>query len=108
VNFTEKLKEILVWIASHTQRLSRKGLDLPNHLAYARVYFFETDSQTPVSTYADAAMSVQNNHPIVLDSEGKVRPSVFLKSDQRYRVEVKDNIGELLFTQDDIRGDQFT
>lgn len=108
MNWTEKLKEILSWIASHSQRLSRKGLELPNHLAGARVYFFEADSNTPASTYADEHCIHQNPHPIVLDTQGRVLPAVFLKPDQLYRIEVKDNVGELIFTQDHIRGDRMT
>lgn len=84
MNFTEKLKEVLSWIASHAQRLSRKGLELPNHLANARIHLLQ---------YGKVV------HTIVLDREGRLSAAVTLDAGP-YRLEVRDSAGELLFTQD--------
>jgi hypothetical protein len=106
MNFTEKLKEILAWVASHAQRLSRQGMTVKNPLAYAPVYFYEPNSTIPANTYEDSECTNPNVSPIVLTQQGMLPTSVFLKPDKRYRLQVHDETGELLFTQDDIRGDQ--
>ena len=81
----DPLKEVLSWIASHSQRLRRKGLDLPNHLANASMYFLREGKVA---------------HTIVLDREGRLPAAVSLDQGKPYRLEVKDAAGELLFTQD--------
>lgn len=109
MNFTEKLKEILSWIESHSQRLSRKGMVLKNPLENAQVYFLKADSVgTLVPAFSDVGLQQALPNPIVLDGQGHLSHQVFIKPDQIYRIEVKDEIGEILFTQDHIRGDQLT
>lgn len=102
MNFTDKLQEILTWIASHGSRLSREGFQAPKHLSNATVYVFEADSQEPASTYADPEYTQQNPHPIVLDAAGKNPLQVHLKPAGSYRLQVHDSAGAILFTQDHI------
>lgn len=105
VNWTEKLKEILSWIASHSQRLSRKGLELPNHLAGAQVYFCQDDSDEPQTVYADEGLTIAHTHPIMLSARGQLDSHLnqcWLKADSKYRVQVRDSDNILLFTEDHI------
>lgn len=102
MNWTDKLQEILTWIASHGNRLSRAGFKAPNHLSNATVHFFEADSTVPASTYADDQYTAVNPHPIVLDSDGKTPLQIFLKPAGSWRMQVHDNADEILFTQDHI------
>lgn len=83
-------------------------MELPNHLANARIYFYEADSSRLASTYSDIALTVANQNPLVLDAEGKARPAVFIKPDQLFRLEVKDERGELLFTADHVSSRDLT
>lgn len=97
MNWTDKLKEILSWVASHSQRLSRKGLDLPNHLVYARIYL------APSEAYSNEGLTVSHPMPIELDGQGKLQSNIFLKPETLYRLEVRDSEDEILFTEDNIK-----
>lgn len=109
MNFTEKLKEILSWIESHAKRLSRQGMVVRNPLENAQVYFLKADSVgTLEPTFSDVGLKQALPNPIMLDGQGRLSQQIFIKPDQIYRIEVKDEAGEMLFTQDHIRGDQLT
>ena len=106
MNFTERLQAILDWIASHSARLSRSGVQAPNHLAGARVYFCQEDSADPQACYVDEKLTVEQTHPIIMTARGQLAGhlnQVWLKPDSKYRVEVHDSDGEVLFTEDHIQ-----
>jgi hypothetical protein len=103
VNFTEHLQEILDWIASHGKRLSRPGFQAPEHLAGARVYFFDAGTASPRSTYADEKLTIEQTHPIILGGRGTlVAPlgQCWLKPHSKYRLQVHDSDDAVLFTED--------
>lgn len=45
-------------------------------LANAKMYFFDTNSNTPKTTFADASETTANTHPLILDAEGRL-PNCF-------------------------------
>jgi hypothetical protein len=113
MNFTERLQVILDWIASRGKQLSREGLKAPDHLAGARVYFYEAidpeepdkGNPEPCDTYADEKLTIKQTHPIFLGARGQlVAPlnQVWLKPDSKYRVQVHDSDNVILFTEDHI------
>lgn len=50
-----------------------------------RLFFYESGTSTKLDTYSDAALSVANENPIVLDENGRPEVAIFLKN-QDYRV----------------------
>lgn len=73
-------------------------MELPNHLANATVYFFESGMSEPVSIPTGATI-------IVLDAQGRLRSDVVLEAGKIYRLEVRDEQDVILFTQDDIKAE---
>jgi hypothetical protein len=111
MNFTERLQAMLDWVASHGKRLSREGVEgvrAPDYLAGARVYFYcATDRGylEPLATYADERLTVEHTHPIILGARGQLTApvnQVWLKPGSKYRVQIHDSDGAILFTEDDI------
>ena len=45
-------------------------------LAQGRLYFFESGTSTPKTTYSDVNLTVANTHPVVLSGDGRV-PNIF-------------------------------
>jgi len=45
-------------------------------IANGKMYFFETGTNTPKTTYADSAETTANTHPVILDAEGRL-PNCF-------------------------------
>lgn len=63
-------------------------------LAGGRVYTFETGTTTPKATYQDAAGTVENANPIVLDARGEA----LIYWDGSYAVKVTDANGKMIYT----------
>ena len=65
------------------------------------IYFYEAGTSTPKDTYSDAAGTVANTNPVVLDSRGEA--DIFLLGDGAYKVTVHDSDDVLVYpTVDDV------
>ena len=73
--------------------LSMKNDGTPN--AQGAVYFFEPGLATPKVTYSNSALSIPNNHPIILDAAG--RAAIYFSGNAD--ITVKDSAGTTLYTQ---------
>jgi hypothetical protein len=108
VNWTDKLQEILAWVASHGSRLRRKGYEPPNHLSGAFVYLLDSKSGDAAQSFTDLEETTLNTNPIVLDANGALSGLVVLPKGKIYRLEIKERDldnggpGAILFTQDNI------
>lgn len=60
-------------------------------IAGARAYFFEAGTTTPLTVYADAALTVAHEHPVAADAYG-AWPAVYL-GPGLYRVRILDDEG---------------
>lgn len=101
MNWTGKLQEFLAWISSHASKLRRKGFEPPNHLSNAQLHLMLLQGGQPASTYADEHLMHARAMPIVLTPDGRLEGEVWLKPDLRYRLEIRDSEGEILFTHED-------
>ena len=68
-------------------------------LSGGKVYFYQAGTSTPEDTYSDAAMSVVNSNPVILDSAG--RASIFLKA-VAYKVALYTSADVLVRSQDNV------
>jgi microcystin-dependent protein len=72
-------------------------------LADGRLYTYVTGTTTPLATYSNAALSVENANPIVLDDSG--RCDLYLAAPPTaYRFRLEDSDGALVDEQDDVVG----
>jgi microcystin-dependent protein len=72
-------------------------------LANGNLYTYVTGTTTPLATYSNAALSVENANPIVLDDSG--RCDLYLAAPPTaYRFRLEDSDGGLVDEQDDIVG----
>lgn len=79
-------------------------LDTGSNLrAGAKAYWYVTGTSTPKNTYSDFAMTTPNTNPVIADANG-IFPVMFLATDQRYRITLRDSADVLIYTQDDIAG----
>lgn len=51
-------------------------------LKEGKLYFFESQTNTPLTTYKDAFLTIPNTHPVILDAGGNV-PNVFFEGTAR-------------------------
>jgi hypothetical protein len=72
-------------------------------LAGGKVYFYEPGTTTPKTTYSDAAGTVPNTNPVVLDSQG--RATIFISG--FYKVKVTTALGTELYTTDNVSASPF-
>lgn len=80
--------------------LSMKNDGTPN--AAGKVYFFEPGTSTPKVTYSDAALSVPNAHPVILDAAG--RATIYFEANAD--ITVKDVNDVTLYTQANVNPEQ--
>jgi hypothetical protein len=71
---------------------------LPN--VGGQVFTYLSGTSTPAATYSDAAGTIANANPIILDSLGSA--TIFLVQSQAYKFTVNDSLGNLLYTQDNV------
>jgi len=69
-------------------------------IALGEMYFFDTNSNTPKTTFADAAKKTANTHPLILDAEGRLPNCFFSGLAKQILTEPSP------FTQGDGRGEQ--
>lgn len=69
-----------------------------NPLAGGKVYPFDAGTTTPRTTWSDAAETVPNAHPIILDSAG--RATIFWRGN--YKITVNSSAGVLQHTIDNV------
>lgn len=75
-----------------------------NPLVGGKLYTYANTTTTPQITYKDAAGTIANTNPIILDSLGSA--VVFLKEGLVYTFVMKDANDALLWSQDSISGSQ--
>lgn len=73
-------------------------------LASGRLCTFIAGTSTPVATYADKELSVQNPVQIPLDSAGCTQTDVWLEDSRLYKFIVNDRNGNEVFTKDMVDG----
>jgi hypothetical protein len=74
-----------------------------NPLASGKVYFYETGTTTPKATYSDAALTVPNANPLILDANGE--GWVFVADAAVYTVVVKTAADVTVWSEDDLSPD---
>lgn len=79
--------------------LDTAGVTLPGAL----LYFYQSDTATPLATYSDAALSLPNTNPVIADAGG-LFPNIFLQSGLDYKVILKDADGNQLWQADPVTG----
>lgn len=75
--------------------------DAGDPLAYGRVYFYESGTTTPKTTYADVNNSIPNTNPVLLTAAGR-QPNIFfdgvaraiLTNSSDVQIAVRDPVGE--------------
>lgn len=65
------------------------------------MYYFESGTNVPKATYADVSESIQNPHPVVLDSAGRL-PNVFFSGSAKQVLTTE--LGEQVFERDPVGG----
>lgn len=68
------------------------------------IYTYIAGGTTPQATYTTSGGTVQNANPIVLDADGRTPTEVWLLLGQSYRMDVKDSLGNLIKSYDNITG----
>ena len=48
----------------------------PQYKPYSKLYFFESNTNTQLATYADSIETIPNTHPVIADADGRV-PNIF-------------------------------
>jgi hypothetical protein len=82
------------------QGLTAAGLPLNAGL----IYTYIAGGTTPQATYTTSAGTVANANPVVLGADGRPPSEVWLLAGQSYRIDVKDSLGNLLGSYDNIAG----
>lgn len=68
-------------------------------LAAGKLYFYETGTTTPATTYSDSAESVANTNPVILSSAGRM-PDVFYTGS--LKIVLKDSDDVTIETRDPV------
>jgi len=69
-------------------------------LVGGKLYSYLAGTTTPQATYSDAAVSVPNANPVILDSAG--RATVYLLTTTSYKFVLKDALDVTIWTQDNV------
>lgn len=70
-------------------------------LAGGRLYTYENGTTTPAPTYKDAAGTILNTNPIILDARGDA--VIFLQPGKVYTFVLRNRFNSLIWTQNDIQ-----
>ena len=73
---------------------------LGNPLVGGQLFTYVAGTVTPISTYKDAALTIANTNPIILDGAG--RATVFLTPGLSYKFVQQDALGVIVWTQDGV------
>lgn len=80
--------------------LSQQINDRGDPLSGGLMYLYEANTSTPVTSYSDFALTIENTNPLVLDSAGRV-PEFWL-SDGSYRVRLTTSAGVEVFDKQSV------
>lgn len=80
------------------QLLTTGGLNLNSGL----IYTYIAGGTTPLATYTTIAGNVSNANPITLGADGRPPSEIWLTDGSSYRFDVKDSLGNLLKSYDNI------
>jgi hypothetical protein len=78
------------FVLSNHQEFDSNGLPL----AGAKLYFFESGTTTPATTYSDNALSVANAHPIVADASGRFGPIYLAVDDYKIQLDNSSDVNQ--------------
>lgn len=81
----------------NTQFMGSNGVPL----AGGSLYFYQSGTSTPATTYSDSALTIPNANPIVLNASGYAG-SIFLSPGQQYKVVLNDVNGVQQWTEDPV------
>ena len=73
-------------------------------LAGGLLYTYAAGTSTPQTTYTSSSGLVANSNPIVLDAAGRQPYEIWLSQSTTYKFVLKDSLGNLIGTYDDIGG----
>lgn len=68
----------------------------------AKLWFYESGTDTPQNTYSDAGLTVPNDNPVPADAGGRF-PNIFLLS-AAYKVVLTDALDDEIWTADPVQG----
>jgi hypothetical protein len=68
-------------------------------LSDGRLYFFVTNTTTPLTTYSDSAQTIANTHPVELDASGR-QPNIFFTGVAK--CELRDSVDALIEVRDPV------
>ena len=71
-------------------------------LAGGLLYTYAASTSTPQDTYTDASGTIANTNPIVLNTRGEA--AIWLGMSANYKFVLKDSVGVLIWTADNIEG----
>lgn len=60
-------------------------------LGLGKMYYFESDTDTPKVTYADVNQTIANTHPVLLTADGRL-PNVFFSGSARQKLTDSDDV----------------
>jgi microcystin-dependent protein len=86
----------ILWLHSNSTIFNAAG----TRAAGAKLYFFESGTTTPRTTYSDAALTTPRTHPVICDGYGRA-PAIFLDFDD-YRERVQTSGGVTIWDTDGI------
>ena len=81
-------------------QLDNNGLPLSGGL----VYWYLAGTSTPVTVYAESTGSTVNTNPVVLTTRGEPTNPIWLPTGVAYKAVLKDSLGNLIRTIDNISG----
>jgi hypothetical protein len=68
------------------------------------LYTYAAGTTTPATTYTSSTGATANSNPIVLDSAGRVPYEIWLTDNVSYKFVLRDSVGSLIGTYDNIFG----
>jgi len=72
-------------------------------LAGGKIYTYAAGTNTPKATYTDAAGTIPQANPIILDSRGEPAAAIYWSGN--YKVEIRDLLDNLIYTVDNYNTD---
>lgn len=70
-----------------------------------KIYTFAAGTSTPKQTFTDAAGSIPQANPIILNARGEPASAIFWSGN--YKVEIRDALNNLIYTVDNYNSDPF-
>lgn len=70
----------------------------------AKLWFYESGTDTPLATYSNVGLSIANTNPVVADAGGRF-PNIFMLP-EAYKVVLTDSLDDEIWTADPVYGSQ--